>query len=473
MKALNLFFLFGFIMLSVCVSVSDAINQGSFQTDEAFVDLSEITHLDLATAQKIALKGNPSLAAAKARILQAQARVRQAVASYLPTFNATAAVTHLQLSNNEFKRNLLSARLLDPQAHIDDPEDYYDAGISARWLLFDGFAREYTVKRNKQLEKQQSHAYDDVERFLLSSLSTVYYNAQLAKANLTIADADETFNERQVTEAELRWNAGTGSRSDILNFKVQMNAARSRSHQYQKEYDGFLTALAALMGGRNAFLSPSLRLAELSPENDTEMALPDSKNMIAEAFKNRPDLKQKQFGIRQAQSFVSLSRAEFYPNINLVTSINGNRANNEDFEQDDFEFSVGLNVSYNLFSGGASRAKLKEAKWQLVEAKKDFANLTVTVAAEVNDALATLNLAQNEIRLQRMNAALVEENRNLVAKEYAAGQGSLVRLNEAQRDLVAAQSKLVLALVSLRQAWQNLNSVTGKSLLTSSSLPTE
>jgi outer membrane protein TolC len=63
--------------------------------------------------------------------------------------------------------------------------------------------------------------------------------------------------------------------------------------------------------------------------------------------------------------------------------------------------------------------------------------------------------------LQRVNADLVRENRDLVEKEYLAGQGSLVRLNEAQRDLSTAQSRLALALVSLRQAWYGLQSETG------------
>jgi outer membrane protein TolC len=41
------------------------------------------------------------------------------------------------------------------------------------------------------------------------------------------------------------------------------------------------------------------------------------------------------------------------------------------------------------------------------------------------------------------------------------GQGTLVRLTEAQRDLTTAQSRLALALVSLRMAWENLKTATG------------
>ena len=45
-------------------------------------DLARIKVLDLTTAQTVALAGNPSMAAAQARVEQARARVRQAVASW-------------------------------------------------------------------------------------------------------------------------------------------------------------------------------------------------------------------------------------------------------------------------------------------------------------------------------------------------------------------------------------------------------
>jgi hypothetical protein len=40
-----------------------------------------------------------------------------------------------------------------------------------------------------------------------------------------------------------------------------------------------------------------------------------------------------------------------------------------------------------------------------------------------------------------------------------------VRLNEAQRDLITAQSRLASALVSLRQGWQNLEAITSEILV--------
>jgi outer membrane protein TolC len=146
--------------------------------------------------------------------------------------------------------------------------------------------------------------------------------------------------------------------------------------------------------------------------------------------------------------------------------VDGDRPGNARFEQEDFGNTIGASLSYNLFSGGLDRAKLNEAKAKQSEAEKTLQDVMIQVSSQVHTAMSKLNSAQNQLVLQRSNTALVRRTRDLVAKEYAAGQGSLVRLNEAQRDLITAQSRLSLALVSLRQAWFDLETVTGKTLLT-------
>ena len=78
--------------------------------------------------------------------------------------------------------------------------------------------------------------------------------------------------------------------------------------------------------------------------------------------------------------------------------------------------------------------------------------------------LARLTAAQQQLTLQRENAAYVEQNRDMVEKEFQAGQASLALLNQAQRDLVEAQAMLALAHVSLRAAWHALHTATAETL---------
>lgn len=432
--------------------------------EEAISDLASIKNLDLETAKRIALLENPSMAAANARVAQASERIRQAAAAYMPSVDAGGGMTHYRLSDTAQTSQLQTARFFNPLANVDNTGEAYQAGITASWTLFDGFARKFRLEAERFGEMEQREARLEARRLLLLSVATTFHSAQLAQENMAIAKADEAFNQRQVTDAEIRLQVGAGALSDVLNFKVQMNSARSRFNQSEKEYQRLLVGLAALMGVKEAGFPEELTLSPLKSETEVEMVMPKAEVLIADALVHRPDLIQTDLRIKQAGSQIEVARADFLPKLNLTADLTGKRDNNIGFEVNDFGYSMGLNVTYNLYSGGIREAKVREAVWSRAEAEQQYANLTLTVSSDVRQGLADLNRSQTEIMLQRSNTSLVEQNRDLVEKEYAAGQGTLVRLNEAQRDLITAQSRLALALVSLRQAWQSIEGATGRIL---------
>jgi TolC family type I secretion outer membrane protein len=427
----------------------------------ALPDLAVLKVLDLKTAGQMALAGNPSVAAARARVRQAREQVVQANAAYWPRLDATASASRITLSDNAHTASLSSARLFDPTAAIDDPEKYYNTGLTATWVLFNGFERRFTAMAARSGEKLSRAGRHEVQRLILSATANTFFMAQLARENIAIATADEAFNLRQLNEAEARRRVGTGSLSDELNFKVRVNSARSDKIRAQQTYKTALFSLTALLGVPDAAFPPGLELAPLSPEVPMELRVPDTEAQLDQARIHRPDLQQAQFAIQQAGAGVKIARARLFPTLALTASLNGERSGDANLEENDFGNVIALNLSYNLFAGGADRAGIRAARAGRVAAEKNMEDLELNVNSNVMDALTALEAALAQLSLQQTNEALVEQNRDLVEKEYKAGQGSLVRLNEAQRDLVIVRSRLALARISLRQAWIGIKTATG------------
>lgn len=424
-------------------------------------DIAALAILDLPTAKQIALANNPTLAAATARVDQARARVQQASAAYWPQLDITASASRQELSNNDFQKSLAAARMVDPAATLTDPEEYYSNGVTASWLLFDGFARKFTKLSARYSEQESQQAREDSSRLLLSSVAESFYAAQLARENIAIAEANQSFNQRQVTEAEARYKIGTGSLSDILTFTIQVNSAKADMLSARQEYEISMSGLAALMGLESSF-PPRLELQRLEDETEAEMLRPELELLTQTALRNRPDISQKEYGVKRAASEEQLARASFYPAVKLAAGLDGKHPHNPDFENDDFGNSITLSLSYNLFNGGSSRARVSEALAGKRAAAKELQALIISVQSAARTALTRLRLAQEQLLLQRSNADLVQQNRELVQKEFAAGQASLIRLNEAQRDLTKAQGRLALGIVALRQAWQTIAVISGQ-----------
>ncbi len=423
------------------------------------VELKDIKVLDLKTAQQIAIKGNPSLDAARERVIQARQQLVQARAAYFPRIDASGSGIRSILSDNDYMA------LAATTPNLDDTTDVYKAGISASWTLFDGFQREYSHLRAKHGRNSSIQSRNNVLRLLLYQVAAGYFNAQLARENINIAKANEEFNQRQLNEAEARYRVGTGSLSDVYNFRVRINSAKSQLIAAKQGYEVSLYGLASLMGIPDAKMPSHIELSKLEEETGDELNIPDTAFSVRYALNHRPDLKQNDYLLQQAKAGVGSARAGHYPTISLTGSLDGDRTNDREFEREDFGKSIMLNISFNLFAGGQIMSRVSEAKSRLRESENNLEDTRISVISDVESAAIRLKAAQEQLALQRINTKLVQQTRDLVEKEYSAGQGSLVRLNEAQRDLVTAQSNLVLSLVSMRQAWEGLKSSTGEILL--------
>lgn len=458
--------------------------------------------LDLEVAQRTALERNPSLFAAAARVDQARSRVRQAQSLYLPRLDAeyTASRTHLPASTvNPAKDQALfgpisssvtgglSQLLFNPnqggglaglgfsaasgvfsgiqaRGAFDEDIENYRATLTASYILFDGFSRRYTNAMARFGRQESDAARREVTRLVLDAVAQSYYGVQLGRENVAIARADEAFNERLLSEARARRERGAGSKSDVLNFEVALRAAQSARIQAEGQERVARVALAALMGLPEATLGDSVDIAPLPEETVEYLELDPVETLLASAEAQRPDVQQGLFQVARLRAQVGERKSVYYPKVNAFATQDAQRSENSRIDRDDFAGTVGVNVSYNLFAGGRNRASISEARHTLAEAEFLLEETRLDVAREVRQGAIDLETARAALVLQRTTAEYVEENRALVEKEFRAGQGSLVRLNQAQRDLVEAQARLALARVALYSARHALETATGETI---------
>jgi outer membrane protein len=420
--------------------------------------------LDLEAACRLAVAANPTLEAAAARVEAAAQRVRQARAAYFPRLDATAGLTRMDMAQNDYRTTLAQARFFDPAATVPDPEDLYQAELTARWTVFDGFQRRFALLASRSGARAAAESRDESRRLLLAAVAEAFHGAQLAREAVAIAEADARYNQRLMEEAEIRRQVGTGALSEVLNFQVAANAARSDVIGARQQLAVVRSALAALLGVETGRLRANWTIAELKTGSETDGIVPEAAGQIAYALAHRPDLQRGAEEIRRADAELGAARSGFWPTVSVFATVDGDRTNDARWSADDLGDAVGITLSHNLFAGGQTRARVAEARMNRKALEKDLQDDRLQVSAQVVQALSDLSAAGRQLALQRENARLVQRNRDLVEKEYAVGQASLVRLNEAQRNLVSARGRLAQARVALDQARFALDTATARIL---------
>ena len=437
-----------------------AVTKSSFTSipkeDHQTITLSE-KYLTLQEAQNVAVRNNPTFRTKYYAVTAARSAYYAAFSSYLPSIDANFSL------KGSFSRQL--------RYHEQNPHTRsfnVSPGLSANWLIFDSFAREMNLLAAKHGWKRSEALELDARRILVRDVAYAYNSVLLAREKIRIAEQDMEFQESMLKENELKFEVGSVTLSDVLNFKAYYNSAESNLFTAQNNFISYKYALAVLMGLTEGKLPDDVKFpGMLSSDGEILSPLPVYLDM---ALANRPDLKAYREALEIAKYNYWGSISAFGPKAYFTADLGFGY--NETYRtvygdsntvsrSDSFSHSYGLNVTWNLFSGGATFFNMRAQQAAMFQSDFELANNWISTIAEVRVAYDSYLTALKQVKLSQKNLELSRKIRDLVDEEYRAGNTELTRLNEAQRDFVSNETTLATYVIEMHNAKAKLIAVTG------------
>ncbi len=426
---------------------------------------ADVSLLTLEMAQQIALANNPDFASQYHAVRAAWSRYNQSIGAYFPTISA----------NHSFSQEISRPTDIQNLSSINNSNGLGNSvGLSATWTIFNGLQRTMNMLQAKHNALGEEAVREDARRTLLLSVAQAYNSILQSIENNRIALADRKFQLDQLKDTQYKYDAGASPLSDVLNFKVQVNNATSNQITEEYNYNTSRYALAQLMGIPESILSNDLKYSPI--ESIPEDSLPDINIYLDTALNNRPDLKYYRELLESAKYQVYSKWGAYSPTVSLSGGLsydsyathtdyrNGNTGKSRQY-YNDRNYSWSVNTNWVLFNGGTRFFELREAQALLAQAKFNVATNWIQVVEEVRSAYDSYIQNVKQAKLYKETLSLVTKQRDLVEEEYKAGNKELTRLNEAQRDLVEAETNLVLALVNIMNARAQLEAATNSNQL--------
>jgi hydrophobic/amphiphilic exporter-1 (mainly G- bacteria), HAE1 family len=415
------------------------------------IDEIEKGVLSLKKAKQIALSENPGLQAAMTRINKADAVAQQAKSAWLPNVEVYGSAYRME-------------DVPGSQGAFGSFNNY-KAGLDVSWLIFDGLSRKYRIMAAKYGEEISENSTLDAQRLLLQAVSAVYLSAMLAEEQRLIALETARLNEILYKETYERNLAGAASRADVMNFKMRKIASENLALSAELAARRAKIALAALMGVDDAVMTNQLQNVS-AVEKEFQVSSDGFNQQFRYAVSNRPDLIQKELEIEQSKAAVKVEKGSYMPTIVATGRYGYNHAADNDMldPHENDEINVGVAASWDLFDGGLRRGKVGEIKAEASAAEALYRQTKLEVAAEIRDALASLDIQNQALKKSEEIYKLSEEIQSIVTEEYNASLVSVTRLNQAQTDASSAKSAWAKERISRILAVENLNAATGKIL---------
>lgn len=275
---------------------------------------------------------------------------------------------------------------------------------------------------------------------IFEEVTEAYFQVLIADAMLEIAHTNEYVNAVQVERAERRLEAGETQKSDLLQAKKNLAAARE---QVVVRRDNVKTSGAQLVKAMGFDASRASRDDILEPMenplNRYRRAFPVTDFTLEEAFEfastNSPGMKIARAKMRAASKNVDAAKADLMPRLALTGSVN--------WTDPLWWWSWGAGLTQNLFSGFSNVTAIDRSVVALELAAVNVNETEQQLSKQLADAVATRDDARVACESAEATYRAAKENFDVVSQQYMVGECTQLEYADAVNTLIAAMGDKV------------------------------
>jgi outer membrane protein TolC len=410
--------------------------------------------LSLQDAIQLALKQHPSLEAGRSGVNAADTRIRQARSAYLPKVNYSETVLRTNnpvvvfsslLTQHQFtEQNFMLGPLNRPEALNN-----FQSQVTVDQVVFDAGQTKHAVR---SAELGRGISQEDERRAQMQAIANVaraYHGAIVTAEGLKVADEAVRSAEADLNRARTVREAGMSTDADVLSIQVHVAAMREQQIRRRADLEVARAALNEALGlplDAHHALSTPLTRAQIG---GVELAAYEK-----DSLQYRPELRQSRMAVSLAETQGASAKSSFLPQ---VIAHGGFEADRQQFlNKGGSNWLASVSLRWNVFNGGADRARIDEAAFGLQRARAQEKEAESQVRLHVRRAFADYSAAEQRIEVAEAAVAQAEESLRITKNRFENGLAGVTDLLRTETAVLDARMRRLSAVYDQRLAAVNL-----------------
>jgi multidrug efflux system outer membrane protein len=390
--------------------------------------------------------GNLDIAAAIARVTQADAAARIAGAALLPAIALN--------SESQRSRSSSSTGSSTGTGVGGGDRNLFTASLGATYEIDFWGKNRATQRAAQETAVATRYAQEVVAITSLAATAAAYFQALAAQDRIALARNDQSSAQRVLDLIRQRLNAGTASELEVAQQESLLASLRAAIPLLQQTLRQNIVALAILIGQPPE--SVHVRGGSL-----VNLAVPRiTPGLPSDLLLQRPDIRQAEANLAAAQADVEVARANFFPSIQLNANGGYQSAVLATLFTPEAQFySIAASLAQPIFQGGRLIGALEQSEGRKVELLQDYRKSIVSGLGDVENALDAVEKTATRERLQTDVVMSSRRAFQIAEQRLREGTVDLVTVLTTQQSLFQAEDTLAtarltrfLAVVSLYQA---------------------
>jgi outer membrane protein TolC len=434
-------------------------NPLSFPTRSEEVKIEGTQPITLQQALDLARRNNDSLQQASLQLQQSQAALREAKAAWYPTLDLQIDANNAFSASSDLSVMAANRRARDAGQPATN-QSFANSTINSNLQLsydVDLFGRTAsTVRATQQQVRFRELELERLVEELRLNVTTSYYDVQTADGQVAISEAAVRNAQKSLQDAEALERAGVGTRFAVLQSQVNLSNEQQNLNNARRDQRTARRRLTEILN-----VNGSVELLAADPVEQAgswKLSLEDS---IVLALKNRAELEEQlvQRDLSKEQRRTALTSQ--LPRLNLSASYgvlglipgDGNPYATRGWADG---YSLSARLTWNLFDGGATQARVKQRELDIALAESRFSQLRNQIRREVEQSYFTLESSFDSIGTAEKGVEQAKESLRLARLRFQAGVGTQTDVINSETDLTRAQRNLLLAIIGYNRALSSL-----------------
>jgi NodT family efflux transporter outer membrane factor (OMF) lipoprotein len=411
---------------------------------------------------------NLSLQVAGVRILEARAKLNQAVGNLFPQQQGAAGgINYYRIGDRSragppFTSSPVSdvvSRLLKDQNFQIGPNIATDRLLfSAAWELdFWGKFR-HEIESAKAGWLASVAAYDDALVTLIGDVANAYVNLRTFESRLAILNQIIAEQEQGLKIAQIRYNAGQTSELDFLQAQTELSKTKAEVPELENGIAQSMNALAVLLGTTPAEIGHYVTSSGRIPTAPARIAA----GIPVDLLRRRPDVRLAGLQAAAQSPKIGVAIADMLPSFSLTGSLSTSGSNiassslNDIFMWQSKVVQAGGSFAVPILNYGRliNQVRIEDAAFQ--EAVLNYQNTVLKAQSEVENGLSAFSAGQRATPLLNEAAGTAKRSADLALVRYEQGQNDYTVVLIAQQQqlvienaAVSSQGSTILALISV------------------------
>jgi outer membrane protein TolC len=402
--------------------------------------------LDLRGAITFALENNFAIRQARERIREQEGLIVEVKAQALPNASLDSSYTR---TDDELR-----------QEGSNGSNENWSIALNVRQILYSGGGVSAALDLQRLVREAALLDLQAVVNNALLDVRTRFYDVLLAREQIDVQEQNVNLLREQLQTARNRFEAGSVSNFDVLRAEVAVANAQAPLIRARNQYRIAIDVLRQTLGFINPSLDNVTKVPEFVGTLDFTPIPYDLQASIRTALSSRPELQSLSKFEEAFEVGVDLQKSGYRPDLAVVGGYQFRKAGNSDRFSDSVDgWTVGLQSSWAVFDGRATRGRVAQARSQLEQARLTTAEQTLAVEVEVRRAISSLQEGAELAEAAQKVVEQAEEALRLADARYAAGSATQldvletrVALTEARTNQIEANYRYNVALATLRRA---------------------